>query len=205
MAFPNDEGVSTSFTHLHDGYGVSYEYDVYLSFKGEDIRYNFTSHLYKALSVRGLNTFLHDDIGRGEGVVAALRKGCKSSHTSVIVLSQNYAFSSLCLNELVMILEQREKNGRLVLPIFYKVNPSEVRKQLGTFGLINFESDRYGEQTVKMWKEALTKVANLSGWHLEKGYVSKWLDYFLFIFNFFLLANGKLLSEKLMRSLMTFV
>lgn len=173
MAFPNDEGVSTSFTHLHDGYGVSYEYDVYLSFKGEDIRYNFTSHLYKALSVRGLNTFLHDDIGRGEEVVAALRKGCKSSHTSVIVLSQNYAFSSLCLNELVMILEQREKNGQLVLPIFYKVNPSEVRKQLGTFGLINFESDRYGEETVKMWKEALTKVANLSGWHLEKGYVSK--------------------------------
>ena len=175
MAFPNDEGVSTSFTHLHDGYGVSYEHDVYLSFRGEDTRYSFTSYLYKALSVRGLNTFLDEEIGHGpeEEYLATLCKACKSSHTSVIVLSEYYATSSWCLNELVMILEQREKNGQLVLPIFYEVNPSEVRKQLGTFGLINFKSDRYGEETVKMWKEALTKVANLSGWHLEKGYVSK--------------------------------
>ena len=174
MAFPNDEGVSTSFTHLHDGYGVSYEHDVYLSFRGEDTRYSFTSHLYKALSVRGLNTFLDDKIGRGEEILAALCKACKSSHTSVIVLSEHYATSSWCLNELVMILEQREKNGQLVLPIFYHVNPSEVRKQLGNFDSINITfSDRFGEEKVKRWKEALTKVANLSGWHLEEGYVSK--------------------------------
>ncbi|KAK4572476.1 hypothetical protein RGQ29_030782 [Quercus rubra] len=172
MAFPNDEGASTSFTHLHDGHDVSYEYDVYLSFRGEDTRYNFTSHLYEALSDKGLNTFHDDDLVRGDEISDALCKGCKSSHTSVIVLSQNYAFSPWCLDELVMILEQREKNGQLVLPIFYKVNPSEVRKQLGNFDLINIKfSD--GEEKVKRWKEALTKVANLSGWHFEEGYVSK--------------------------------
>ena len=174
MAFPNDEGVSTSFTHLHDGYGVSYEYDVYLSFRGEDTRYNFTGHLYHALRDNGLNTFLDDDIGPGEQNFAELCKGCESSRTSVIVLSQKYAFSSRCLNELVMILEQKEKNDQWVLPIFYHVNPSEVRKQLGNFDSINITfSDRFGEEKVKRWKEALTKVANLSGWHLDEGYVSK--------------------------------
>lgn len=174
MAFPNDEGVSTSFTHLHDGYGVSYEYDVYLSFRGEDTRYNFTSHLYKALSDKGLNTFHDDDIARGEEIFDALCKGCKSSHTSVIVLSENYACSSWCLDELVMILEYREKNGQLVLPIFYKVNSSEVRKQLGNFDSIIIKyPEGFGKEKVKRWKEALTEVANLSGWHLEEGYVSK--------------------------------
>ncbi|KAL4595926.1 hypothetical protein ACB092_12G127400 [Castanea dentata] len=112
MAFPNDEGVSTSFTHLRDGYGVSYEYDVFLSYRGEDTRYNFTAHLYEALRNKALNTFLDgDDLARGEEISAQMVKGCKSSHTLVILLSENYARSTWCLEELVMILEQREKNG----------------------------------------------------------------------------------------------
>ena len=174
MAFPNDEGVSTSLTHLHDGSGVSDKYDVFLSFRGEDTRYIFTDHLYAALRLNGLKIFVEDDLKRGDEILDALYKGCKSSHTSLIILSRNYANSSWCLEELVMILEQREKNGQLVLPVFYGVNPSEVRKQEGYFGSTFIKySESFGEKKVNRWKEALTKVANLSGWHLGGGYVSK--------------------------------
>ena len=108
MAFPNNEGVSTSFTHLHDGYDVIY--DVFVSFIGEDTHYNFTDRLYQALNDKGLTPFIDDDLTRGEKISDAIYEGCKSSRASIIILSKNYAASWWCLDELAMILKFRE-NG----------------------------------------------------------------------------------------------
>ncbi|KAH0733918.1 hypothetical protein KY285_009625 [Solanum tuberosum] len=36
------------------------KYDVFLSFRGEDTRRNFVSHLYNALDLRGIRTFKDD-------------------------------------------------------------------------------------------------------------------------------------------------
>ena len=38
------------------------------------------------------------------------------------------------LNELVKIMECRKEMGQTVVPIFYHVDPSDVRKQMGSFG-----------------------------------------------------------------------
>ena len=35
----------------------TWEYDVFLSFRGEDTRNNFTDHLYVALDQKGIKTF----------------------------------------------------------------------------------------------------------------------------------------------------
>ncbi|KAF8036223.1 hypothetical protein BT93_C2052 [Corymbia citriodora subsp. variegata] len=62
--------------------------------------------------------------------------------------------------------------GQIVWPVFYKVDPSEVRNQRGWYGqaLIDREErlkSKGGDpEKVKMWREALTTVANISGWHL---------------------------------------
>ncbi|GKG47411.1 Toll/interleukin-1 receptor domain-containing protein [Tanacetum coccineum] len=40
----------------------SFKYDVFLSFRGEDTRHNFVSHLYKALEQQGVLTY-KDDAG----------------------------------------------------------------------------------------------------------------------------------------------
>lgn len=53
---------------------------------------------------------------------------------SIVMFSENYASSSWCLNELIKILECRN-NGQLVLPVFYKMDPSEICKQKGKFGV----------------------------------------------------------------------
>nr|XP_048336978.1 disease resistance protein RPV1-like [Ziziphus jujuba var. spinosa] len=111
------------------------EYDVFLSFRGEDTRNNFTSHLYSALCQKGIYTFLDDDkLERGKSISPELLKAIENSRCSVIVLSENYASSSWCLDELVKILECREAFKQIVLPIFYHVDPSHVRKQIGSFG-----------------------------------------------------------------------
>ncbi|XP_048317902.1 disease resistance protein RPV1-like [Ziziphus jujuba] len=90
-------------------------------------------------------------------------------------LSENYASSARCLDELVEILECRKSFGRLVWPVFLGVKPSEVINQTGNFekALAEYEgsSDRKKEKLAK-WKDALTQASSLSGWHLGDGYES---------------------------------
>ena len=168
-AFPTDEGDSFS-SSIH-----RWDYDVFLSFRGKDTRHGFTGHLYQALCDKGFKTFIdNEDLQRGEEISAELIKAIKSSMISIIIFSQNYAFSTWCLEELIKILECK-KNGQRVLPVFYKVDPSEVRRHKGSFGLALTALEKKFENNigkVLRWREALHEAANLSGWHYEDGYVS---------------------------------
>lgn len=154
---------------------IRWSYDVFLSFRGEDTRNNFTGHLYTALCQRGLYTFIDDhELRRGEEIAPTLVKAIRESRVSVIVFSQNYASSRWCLDELLNIIDCKESKGQLVWPIFYKVNPSDVRNQRGSFAeamrrheaRFNFDMGR-----VQRWRTALTHAASLSGWHFPDGYV----------------------------------
>jgi hypothetical protein len=143
---------------------------VFLSFRGEDTRNNFTAHLYAALVQKGIKTYIDNALERGENISPALLKAIEESRISVIVLSQNYASSSWCLDELAMILECKERNGQIVLPVFYKVDPSEVRHQRNSFGEAFAKlEERFKDDQMKVqrWKTALTRVANLSGCDLK--------------------------------------
>ncbi|XP_008231917.1 PREDICTED: TMV resistance protein N-like [Prunus mume] len=150
----------------------SSSYDVFLSFRG-DTRFNFTDHLYKALRDKGIYTFIDGELVRGEEISPALVKAIEESRISLIVFSENYASSRWCLDELVKILQCKQSKQQIVLPIFYKVDPSDVRKQTSKFGdafegLIKrkFKNDK---EKVLIWREALTKVANLSGHTFKDG------------------------------------
>ena len=155
----NESASSSSSTHRWD-------YDVFLSFRGEDTRKNFTSHLYKALCDQGFNTFIDDDLPRGEEISMKLVKAIESSMISIVIFSKNFASSTWCLNELVKIFECRRSNGQLVFLIFYKVSPSEIRKQDGEFGITLAEHEEKFKddiEKVQRWRTTLTETANLSG------------------------------------------
>ncbi|KAM7465625.1 hypothetical protein LguiB_013187 [Lonicera macranthoides] len=105
-----------------------YNYQVFLSFRGEDTRKTFTDHLYTALIQAGIRTFRDDDeIERGKKLELELRKAIQHSRIAIIVFSKNYASSKWCLDEVVMILEwsRSTSSGQEVLPIFYDVDPSD--------------------------------------------------------------------------------
>lgn len=153
----------------------SWKYDVFLSFRGEDTRNNFTDHLYTALIQKGIKTFIEDDLSKGESVAPAVLRAIEGSRASIIVFSRNYASSSWCLEELCKILECKDATNQLVWPIYYKVDPSNVRRQTGSFAeAFAKHEERFGDdiEKVQRWKAALTEAANLSGWDYSNGYIS---------------------------------
>lgn len=88
-----------------------------------------------ALKEAGINAFIDDnELRRGEDITAELVQAIQGSRISVIVFSRRYADSGWCLEELVKIMECRRTVRQMVLPIFYDVDPSDVRKQNGCFG-----------------------------------------------------------------------
>ena len=161
------------------------KYDVFLSFRGEDTRNGFTSNLNGILRHNGINTFMDDELQRGEKISIELFETIESSKISIIIFSKNYATSTWCLDELVKILEYK-KNGQVVFPVFYKVDPSEVRNQKGKFGeaLAKHEENfKYDMNKVQRWRVALNEAGNLSGWHYKNEYVFN--HYFIITIKFY--------------------
>ena len=126
--------------------------------------------MYEALHLRGIHTFIDDKLPRGAKISAQLFKTIEKSTVSIIVFSKNYAASTWCLDELAKIVEYK-KNSELMIPVFYKVDPSEIRKQNGKFGDALAEHEKnMDKKKVKRWRNALQEAANISGRHYYDRY-----------------------------------
>src|ERR1044072_3596425 len=154
----------------------AFTYDVFLSFRGSDTRYSFTGNLYSALSDKGIHTYIDDEeLHKGDEITPSLEKAIEKSRIFIIVLSKDYASSSFCLDELSKILDCSHKESRLVWPVFYDVDPSDVRKQTGSFGeamALHMERFKDNKDKLQKWRMALQQVANFSGGHFNHGYFS---------------------------------
>jgi len=150
-------------------------YDVFVSFRGEDTRNNFTDFLFHALRTKAIHVFKdHQDLEKGKSIAPDLLQAIQASRLFIVVFSENYASSTWCLRELAEICNCFETlPRRVIIPIFYDVRPSVVRKQSGCYEKAFAEHEkRFREDEVKMeevqrWRQALTQVANLSGWDIR--------------------------------------
>ncbi|KAK9948992.1 hypothetical protein M0R45_004543 [Rubus argutus] len=112
----------------------NWEHDVFLSFRGRDTRNGFTDHLYGCMDQNGIDTFRDTEkLRKGKSISPELLKAIEESKFAVIVLSTNYANSTWCLEELAHILACKVLRGLEALPVFYHVEPSEIRHQTGNF------------------------------------------------------------------------
>ncbi|XP_042491902.1 disease resistance protein L6-like isoform X2 [Macadamia integrifolia] len=147
-----------------------WSYDVFLSFRGEDTRNTFAGHLYNALDDAGIHIFKDDErLLTGEEIGPELLSAIEESRISIPIFSKNYASSKWCLNELVKIVECRKTINQLVLPIFYDVDPSDVRNHTGSYAKALWEHQKNFNQTIiEEWKEAMREVGELKGWDLKK-------------------------------------
>ncbi|XP_062026056.1 disease resistance protein RUN1-like [Rosa rugosa] len=162
---------ASSFSSSSSSSTHSFTHDVFLSFRGADTRNNFTGHLYSNLDNKGIKTFIDNDLTRGEDITEGLLEVIEGSRISIVVFSAKYASSKWCLDELVKIFQCKESKQQIVYPIFYKVDPSEIRYQKGQVGDGIAHLSKYEDNLTKVgsWKAALTQAATLSGWHISDG------------------------------------
>jgi len=143
-------------------------YDVLINFTGEDIRRKFVSHLDYALCVAGLTTFLHEENAvKGMQIQQPILNLCR---VAIVVFSKTYSQSAWCLHQLQQIIKWQETYSRHVLPIYYEIQPSDVRLQKGDFGEA-FKATAHKtfsrqqlQHGMSRWSHALTKAANFFGW-----------------------------------------
>ncbi|XP_068478249.1 disease resistance protein RUN1-like isoform X2 [Phaseolus vulgaris] len=138
--------------------------EVFIQFFGEDIRKNFISHLSSALLQAGVKpSFL------AEGMMPRiLLSSIESFQIGIVVFAKAYSESSRCVQELVKIVECHETHGLMVMPVFYEIDPSDVRHQKPYIPKTAITQNNFSgkHQTIwpLRWRRALTKAANLPTW-----------------------------------------
>ncbi|XP_071703821.1 disease resistance protein Roq1-like [Rutidosis leptorrhynchoides] len=159
-----------------------WKYDVFVSFRGEDLRKGFMDHLFKNFKQNGILAFRdYKNLPIGEEISPQLIKAIEESRILIIIFSKGYASSSWCLRELVKIIECKkvENPKHEVRIIFYDIKPDVVRKQKRSYAEAFVEHEVSNSTEVDEWKKALSTAADLSGWNLQdltNGYESKFID-----------------------------
>ncbi|XP_042477724.1 disease resistance protein RPV1-like [Macadamia integrifolia] len=141
--------------------------DVFINFRGEDTRNIFIGDLYTSLKAHGIHTFMDSkDLRQGEAI-GELLNIIKGAKLSIAIFSRRYVESKWCLQELSQMVECHRTNGQIILPIFFKVEPSDVKNQSGCFQISSRRHSREETQTLSRWKEALQAVGSISGWVID--------------------------------------
>ncbi|KAF7845098.1 TMV resistance protein N-like [Senna tora] len=147
---------------------LPWTHDVFLSFA---IANRFTHSIESSLRKVEIRTFVDDGSGGDDDddeISPALLRAMEGSRIFMIVLTKEYGGSRRCLLRLEKIMEF-QRYGKIgeaaaVLPVFYEVNPWEVRKQNGSFGkafegVVRKKGVR--EDEVR-WRKALAEISKLT-------------------------------------------
>ncbi|VVB07999.1 unnamed protein product [Arabis nemorensis] len=140
------------------------QHQVFLNFRGDELRGKFISHLETALKREDINVFIDNDLGMGKDLGIFLET-IEKSRIAIAVISSLYTESSWCLDELAKIKECVEKGTLEVFPLFFKVPVETVEDLTGTFG-DNFRKlakmDKHKLKR-KKWRKALKFVTKRKG------------------------------------------
>ncbi|XP_020991127.1 disease resistance-like protein DSC1 [Arachis duranensis] len=157
-----------SALHIMASSSSQIKYDVFISFRGLNTRGGFLSHLLKALREKQIDAYVDDRLKEGDDLLPTLFTAIEKSQIALVIFSSDYASSKWCLEELVKITECMTENWQIVIPIFYNIDPSDVRRQKGCYqnAFVHHEKCfKDNIMTVEKWKLSLKRVANLSGFH----------------------------------------
>ncbi|KAK4557667.1 hypothetical protein RGQ29_007434 [Quercus rubra] len=166
------DSMASSSSSFPSSFSISstsqWKYDVFLSFRGEDTRNTAVDFINYALERRGIYIFKDDEkLEGGKTIKPELLKAIEESRFAVVILSENYASSTWCLEELAKIIDCKKEKGITVLPIFYNVDPSDLRKLKGTFAKAFDKHEKQFKEKVGTWRDALNHVAGIVGYHVK--------------------------------------
>ncbi|CAN1170669.1 Disease resistance protein L6 [Linum perenne] len=152
------------------------EYEVFLSFRGMDVRKNFADHLYNCLVRSKIRTFRdEEELRKGETIGPYLNQAIAESKIYIPIFTEGYASSKWCLQELVKMVNCWKTGGggkgqHIILPVFYFIDPRDVRHpDSGPYkeALEQYQL-KHDSGTIVEWKEALQEVGKMKGWHVTE-------------------------------------
>ncbi|CAH8338696.1 unnamed protein product [Eruca vesicaria subsp. sativa] len=135
---------------------------VFINFGGDQLRKNFIGYLVDALQRSKVNVFADNYLHIGDDLNELFKK-IEYSGIAVVVFLSRYCESKWCLEELVKIKELVSQDKVKVIPVFYKVTTTNVKRLKEEFGdnfrdrEWEFESD---EPKIKRWKDAINYVSH---------------------------------------------
>ncbi|KAG0605760.1 hypothetical protein M758_9G085800 [Ceratodon purpureus] len=144
---------------------VTEYYDVFLNHRGPNVKAMFVAHLEDALRCAGFRPFLDArSLMKGNPALKSIDQALHMAKVHIAVVSRGYAESKYDLNELVAM-----RSGKPVLPVFYDVEPVDLRwVENGPFAEA-FEKHKSKGRTQKKlqaWRDALGALAGITGFHL---------------------------------------
>ncbi|EOA23068.1 hypothetical protein CARUB_v10003848mg [Capsella rubella] len=161
------------------------QHQVFVSFRGSDVRHNFFSFLKDALIKNNINVVTDEDAPRGKPIDENLLKLIRNSRIAVVIFSENYPESTWCLDELVEIERQMGLNKLDSCPIFFEVETCHVKLQatrsVFEYNLLRLEHEERrkarqigkkawedAEERFEGWRRALILVASRLGLTYKK-------------------------------------
>ncbi|XP_056162567.1 disease resistance protein L6-like [Syzygium oleosum] len=145
-------------------------YEVFLSFRGPDTRQGFADCLYTSLINARIIVFRDDnELDPGDNIPDALVQSIKQSKISIPIISKDYASSKSCLMELAQMVECNEADTQLIVPIFYDIDPADLKRQRGRVRKSFRKHERCGidREVIDKWKQALRKITEMKGYDLR--------------------------------------
>ncbi|CAN1142932.1 Disease resistance protein L6 [Linum perenne] len=148
------------------------EYEIFLSFRGPDVRKSFADSLYSYLVHSIIRTFKDE-----EELRTSLVQAITESKIYIPILSKSYASSKWCLQELAKMVECcKKEKGHIILPVFYFVDRRDGQHQTGPYEeAFEQHSKKHDPIIVQEWRAALQEVGQVKGWHVTEidGYLGR--------------------------------
>ncbi|CAA7013289.1 unnamed protein product [Microthlaspi erraticum] len=147
------------------------KFDVFLSFRGTDTGRTFVSHLCHILDRRRLITFKHEEVTPGNQPASSeVLQAIEESTIAVAIISETYASSVWCLDELEKIIECKVKGSLAVMPVFYEVDYHDVVRKAEELAN-DLTREGYNMEKLNRWSDALKSLTRIPSHNS-----SQWLE-----------------------------
>ncbi|VVB08022.1 unnamed protein product [Arabis nemorensis] len=149
---------------------------VFINFRGDELRNNFICHLEVALKNEKINYYIDTKAARSEDLDIFFTE-IEKSKIALAVFSKRYSESNWCLDELVKIMERVDEKKLRVIPIFFNVTVGDVEQQTGEFGDNLHGGVRRDKDNMHKWEKALRSVPSkiglvLSNYRYESDFIA---------------------------------
>lgn len=140
-------------------------YHVFINHRGQDVKSTIATIIYGLLTQCHLSVFLDEpELENGDFFPETLQAAMSSALVHIAIFSERYAESPWCLAELSYMV----KSGAPIIPIFYHVDPTDLRRVHQGKGKYVDAFDKYVKKNrylgkLNEWKKALHKASFYKG------------------------------------------